>query len=828
MAKAQAGSSSRLNQIFGFTNSIKVSESDKSTYQDKVFQAGTFLHDENGFLYHTDGEMTLSEVLQHPIVNKNYDVLTPAEREMITKFNQANGFVATDNENKINDDQLNIVQNGKIVESYLSKYINEGMIKPEVIPMDIRAHMKFLKTYAELEQIDKDYRSGLFFVIDATGDPTVKKGWAIYVWEYDEGVDDPDVPAQDKSGHWKKIQEGEGIDYDYDSITTHDTVEKVGAVMYDHTLFVQYPTLDQLNSLLDPVVNPSFISFKSKIEDYDKTEVPLGASITTQYVPESEHTIVFTVAEESTLKLVGFEDGECDVDNSRTLTSENIEELNTKLQNIKVVTGITGGSFTMVLDTDCDERTVTVTTLPFKDPTVEGETTSDIKVNTKSSLGIQLSTEGVDSDKTYTVTVISTNCTLDDDTGAPVLSGSSWSIAADTVANINTKLKKATVMVDGSGTSGTVSIQYAELTEPVTITYNPIFDEPAIEGSEGLIVANGNKVALGVTLSTTNVNPVKQYTVQLTSTGVKLLNSDVSANGVSISQKTVSAINEQLANIKVIGTEEGGTVTIAITDGASKTIQVASAYKPLTVDAVTDAKVDDINGVPLAELLTLHGEFADPTDTYPNLKVVGTNGVKLYLNAEDTVGDEVADFTPPDEEITLENLTNHVKTLRVVCINGESGKLTVEFTRKTTGGNETPNTYTINVSPDYELRDAPMLATSPDPIKIGGEIKLQQRVRPLNFTVSPAAFKRDQSFTLRMYSYKVDLYDENCDYLEDILEHETGYAITGTVNEVNAQLAKLQVCLDLAMRDTIEVWFNDEREKVTVIIVERETPIVED
>lgn len=85
--------------------------------------------------------------------------------------------------------------------------------------------------------LSAEEKKALVFVIDATGDATVTKGSAMYVWQNDA---------------WMKIAETESLDIDVDAIKCdYDNVQATGAVMYDHPVFVEAPTATELTTLMD-------------------------------------------------------------------------------------------------------------------------------------------------------------------------------------------------------------------------------------------------------------------------------------------------------------------------------------------------------------------------------------------------------------------------------------------------------------------------------------------------------------------------------------------------------------------------------------------------
>lgn len=576
----QAGSSSKLNIVTGYASTVRITESDKKKYAGTVYPAGILLHDDSAKIYHADGKKTLQQLLEHPIIDSAQEVLTDAERKMIKNFNQAGGFVATDDNNKIDDLKLNVVQDGKIVESYLSKYIENGMIKLDVLPMDVRAHLKYIATYDELQNVTEEQKHGMIFVIDASNDPTVKSGWAIYVWDKTK-KDGHEAEGEDTppNGDWVKIQEGEGIDFDYDSITTHDSVEKVGAVMYDHIVFLQSPTLDQLADLEPPKVNPVFTQFSTEIDDYDKHEVPLNLRITEQYATDGEHKVVFTVAESASIVIKGIEAGDCLDGTHQTVTGTSAADLNEKLAKLTLTTGATGGKFTMNLDDGYDVKEVNVTVKSFVEPTLEHTDAINAVPTLETDFPVRLSTVGVDPDKQYTVTVTpNSGVSMKNDTGSTVSSGSPWTLTDKTVADINTALAAGKVVNDDDG--GTVNVAITDgATKEVNIT--TIWKDPVITAtSDKVIAADAAEVALGVSLSTANIETSKQHKVSIVSNTLKMKNdqADVTAGvPITFDKKTAAEINTELAKVKVVGATAGGKVTVTLDDASTKELTVATA-----------------------------------------------------------------------------------------------------------------------------------------------------------------------------------------------------------------------------------------------------------
>lgn len=79
-----------------------------------------------------------------------------------------------------------------------------------------------LDTYAELPASPADPQKTTYFIRDASGDPTVNTGWAIYEWIEPEG----------EVGSWEKIAENESQDIDLTPyIKTTDVVDNLGATV---------------------------------------------------------------------------------------------------------------------------------------------------------------------------------------------------------------------------------------------------------------------------------------------------------------------------------------------------------------------------------------------------------------------------------------------------------------------------------------------------------------------------------------------------------------------------------------------------------------------
>ena len=242
---ATPGSSTKINAIAGISQIMQSTSDEEATFASAVYHAGIIIKKSDGKLYLTDGVKTFANLT--PIVDTAVVPLSAAAATAVNKSfgedgkatNAEGAFVVLGADGKISDDRLSVVDGGKIVASYLSDIYDEetGKLKLDVVPDVCRAHLTYVATYAELPS-EGTADSGLYLVLDASGDPTVDKGAATYAYR-----------AETKE--WIKIAEAESLDVDYGKIECSETnVEAAGAVMYKHTVELTAPTLTQYASLL--------------------------------------------------------------------------------------------------------------------------------------------------------------------------------------------------------------------------------------------------------------------------------------------------------------------------------------------------------------------------------------------------------------------------------------------------------------------------------------------------------------------------------------------------------------------------------------------------
>jgi hypothetical protein len=235
-----AGSSTKLNSIKGVAAILEVTASELTALADKVFPKNLILKEPNGKFYLTDGTTKLSALT--PIIDQ---VVTEAEKGALSAafstgsyVQAAGGVVVHGADGKISDDSLHLVKDGKLdVATYMADYIDaeSGKVLLDALPDSVRAGITYVKDIAARDALGDEAKRGVVFVIDATGDSTVTKGAAMYAW-----VD----------GAWQKYAEVESLDIDVAAIEcNYENVQKAGAVMYDHTISVEAPTVTELATL---------------------------------------------------------------------------------------------------------------------------------------------------------------------------------------------------------------------------------------------------------------------------------------------------------------------------------------------------------------------------------------------------------------------------------------------------------------------------------------------------------------------------------------------------------------------------------------------------
>ena len=244
------GSSAKLNTVRGVSSVMVTTAAEESSLGNKVLPANILVKKSDGKVYLSDGTSDLDNI---PVLVDQ--VLNSVEKTVLTNAlgtgsyaRAANGIVVHDGTGKISDDSLNVVSSGKIVESYLSQYIDTTThkVRVDALPDSARAGVKYVANYAALASFTAEEKKSLAFVLDATDDPSgaVTSGAAMYAW-----TEDPTSPG---SYVWLKIGEQESLDIDVANIEcSYTNMQARGAVLYDHTVFLDAPTATQFVALYE-------------------------------------------------------------------------------------------------------------------------------------------------------------------------------------------------------------------------------------------------------------------------------------------------------------------------------------------------------------------------------------------------------------------------------------------------------------------------------------------------------------------------------------------------------------------------------------------------
>ena len=236
------GSNTKLNTIKGVAKILSVTQAELTTLANKVLPSNLLVLEPDGKVYLTDGVKTLAQL---PVLIDQ--VVTEAEKGALNAAFSTGSYVAAAGgvvvhgaNGKIDDGSLNVVSSGKIVESYLSEYIDQTTHKVllSALPDTVRAGVTYVADITARDALTGDALTGLVFVIDATADATVDSGAAMYAW---------DATLNSNAGGWVKIAEHESLDIDVPDIEcSYDNIVREGGVVYDHTLLVEAPTATDL------------------------------------------------------------------------------------------------------------------------------------------------------------------------------------------------------------------------------------------------------------------------------------------------------------------------------------------------------------------------------------------------------------------------------------------------------------------------------------------------------------------------------------------------------------------------------------------------------
>lgn len=234
------GAAGKVNGMKGIVCLGRITEQNISEHGNVILSGAPdslyFLDD--GRIVVNDGTTPLSNIKSKVIVDQ---VLVKAEKDALAAaFSSgayqaaANGVVVHGADGKIDDASLKVVTDGAITDSYLSKFWDGSKLKIDALPDVAKGHVTWLPTYVDLDSATDDQKKTIVIVLDATGDSTVEKGCAMYLWD-------------GTNSKWIKMSEPGELDFDMDSIRpSYENVQASGAIMYDHMLVTKSPDVNEL------------------------------------------------------------------------------------------------------------------------------------------------------------------------------------------------------------------------------------------------------------------------------------------------------------------------------------------------------------------------------------------------------------------------------------------------------------------------------------------------------------------------------------------------------------------------------------------------------
>lgn len=463
-----AGSASKLNDLPGITKLMSVSDADWTTFESRPFPtANVLIKTEAGKIYLSDGTTNCGDL--EPIIDTKIAPLTKNMRDTLeTSFagpdgayqHAANGFVVLGADTKIDDVLLKVVQDGKIVQTYLSDFVDEnGIIRLEKLPEVMRAHVRYVADITARDELPEAQWQDLVFVIDATGDPTVEQGGALYTYNPTGG--------DDSTGEWVKLSEVESMDLDIEALTpSYENVQEAGAVMYDHTVVVTPPSLTDYFGLVDATeAANATVQVPTKPENYTGNA---GAEQAVGIVLGGTEAGSFTVTFTGTN--VTFKDNGAGAQASITKT-DTLDNINTWLGTATVVLGDASGSVVMTCDKIAGGSVTISTVVTPAAPTYTTTLSTKPESYTGTAGSSVASGLALTSDEPgdITVTLTATGATLQDPQGTNAPEATLTKTAG--LVELNSWLAQVVVIIaDGQVVVNCDKITTGDTTIPVTAT----------------------------------------------------------------------------------------------------------------------------------------------------------------------------------------------------------------------------------------------------------------------------------------------------------------------------------------------------------------------
>ena len=224
-----------LTRLSGVVSIVSLTVATENQYANNVLPDGILVKKSDGVIYRTDGIHAVRDLI--PVADQ---VLTYAEKVSLNiAFSTglytaaSGGVVVHDNNGKINDNSLNVVSSGKIKPSYLSDFIDNGMVKYAVLPEDVKNSFIVVNTYNDLRNVSIENRKKLVIVIDTSADPSTSAGGNGIYYYHNNG--------------WHSVIAVANAE------VTYENVQAVSGVMYDHPLHLMTDSAN-IHDILDALV----------------------------------------------------------------------------------------------------------------------------------------------------------------------------------------------------------------------------------------------------------------------------------------------------------------------------------------------------------------------------------------------------------------------------------------------------------------------------------------------------------------------------------------------------------------------------------------------
>lgn len=225
-----------LTHLSGLVSIVSLDVTKENLYADNcILPAGVLVKKSDNVIYLSDGVHSIRNLV--PIIDK---LLTSPEKVALNNafstgvYTVRSGGVVVHNRNgKIDDSSLGIVESGKIKESYLSDFVESGILKYAKLPDSVKNSFIIVDSYTDLPNVSVENRKKLVLVRDASSDPNTNiTGNNLYYYDTDR---------------WQSLLTVASSD------VTYESVQAASGIMYDHPLHLCTGESD-IHTVLDALV----------------------------------------------------------------------------------------------------------------------------------------------------------------------------------------------------------------------------------------------------------------------------------------------------------------------------------------------------------------------------------------------------------------------------------------------------------------------------------------------------------------------------------------------------------------------------------------------